>query len=379
MATHETLGYPVGWFSPSYRMLTEVWRAAEQVFQPITLRKSVQDHRIELVTGGVIEFWSLDNPDVARGRKYRRIVVDEAAMIPHLKDAWNYVLRPTLVDYAGDAYFLSTPKGFNFFWQMWQWGQDPATPEWASWKMPTMVNPLISATEIEAMRSSMPEVVFAQEILADFAEDASSIFKRDWWDVETKRNRFDLDDEGIERLVVARWLTIDTAFKDKVGNDYSACCVWELWPDYRLAVRHMWQERIESAFLPGKIEALSMRWNYDKKLRAVVIEDKGSGTTSIQTLRMSAPSWLAEIITEFQPTGTKEYRARLSSVWCERDCIQLPWPSGDWYTDFLDPEQGQLWMFPNAPHDDLVDSFTMGVLYLENFLSEGWHARQGKG
>lgn len=177
-ATRETLPYPVGWFSPSYKMLTEIWRNAERIFQPITLRKSSQDHRLELITGGVLEFWSLDNPDVARGRKYRRVIVDEAAMIPKLQDAWNYVIRPTLVDFAGDAYFLSTPKGLNFFWQMWGWGQDPAMAEWASWKMPTMVNPLIASSEIEAMRVTMPERVFAQEILADFIEDAAGVFRR---------------------------------------------------------------------------------------------------------------------------------------------------------------------------------------------------------
>ena len=122
-ATVETLAYPVGWFSPTYKMLTEVWRNAERMFAPITVRKSAQDHRLEFVTGGVLEFWSLDDPNVARGRKYKRVIIDEAAMIPALQDAWNYVLRPTLADYKGDAWFLSTPKGLNFFWQMWQWGQ----------------------------------------------------------------------------------------------------------------------------------------------------------------------------------------------------------------------------------------------------------------
>jgi hypothetical protein len=177
-ATVETLAYPVGWFSPSYKMLIEVWRNAERIFTPITNRKSVQDHRLEFVTGGVLEFWSLDDPNVARGRKYKRVIIDEAAMIPSLMDAWNYVLRPTLADYKGDAWFLSTPKGLNFFWQMWQWGQDPAMGEWASWKMPTTANPLIPLSEVEAMRATMPERVFAQEILADFVEDAAGVFRR---------------------------------------------------------------------------------------------------------------------------------------------------------------------------------------------------------
>lgn len=207
------------------------------------------------------------------------------------------------------------------------------------------------------------------------------IFKKEWWNAEIGRNRYDLNDSAIRNKVIARWLVYDTAFKDKASNDPSACRVWELWPDYRLAIRAMWQARIQAALLPKRIADDARAWNKDGKLRAVVIEDKGSGTTSIQTLRMSAPAWLAERITEFQPTGTKEYRARLSSVWCERDCIQLPWPAEDnanWYNDFLDPEQGQLWMFPNAAHDDLVDTFASGIIFLEHYIAEGYNARQGR-
>lgn len=177
-ATRETLQYPVGWFSPTYKMLVEVWRQAVSIFAPITTRRSTQDHRLEFVTGGILEFWSLDNPDSARGRKYRRAIIDEAAMIPNLLDAWNYVLRPTLTDYSGDAWFLSTPKGRNGFWQMYQYGLDPGQPEWAAWQMSSYVNTKIPVSELDAMRDTMPERVYQQEILAQFIEDAGGVFRQ---------------------------------------------------------------------------------------------------------------------------------------------------------------------------------------------------------
>jgi len=175
--TPAVLPYPVGWFSPSYRMLVEVWREAVRALAPITTRASGSDHRIENLAGGVLEFWSLDNPDSARGRKYKRIVVDEAAMVPNLMDAWQYALRSTLVDWEGDAYFLSTPKGRNGFWQMWQWGQDPTKTEWASWQMPSNVNPMIKQSELDAMRETMTERAYTQEILAEFLEDGAGLFR----------------------------------------------------------------------------------------------------------------------------------------------------------------------------------------------------------
>lgn len=177
-ATPDVLPYPVGWFSPTYKMLTEVWREAVRTFGPITARRNASDHRLEFITGGVFECWSLDNPDAARGRKYRRIIVDEAAMVPALMDAWQYVLRPTLVDMGGDAWFLSTPKGRNGFWQMFQWGRDPEQSEWAAWQMTSYDNPKLDPVELDALRATMTERAFTQEILAQFLEDGGGVFRR---------------------------------------------------------------------------------------------------------------------------------------------------------------------------------------------------------
>jgi phage terminase large subunit-like protein len=171
-------GYPVAWFAPTYKMLTEVWREVRRVFLPATERVNAQEHRLELVTGGVVDMWSLDTPNTARGRRYRRIVADEAAMVSDLEDAWNAVLRPTLVDFKGDAWFLSTPKGYGHFRALFDAGQDPQRPDWASWQMPTTSNPHIDPEEVEAARLMLPERTYAQEFLAQFLEDGGGVFRR---------------------------------------------------------------------------------------------------------------------------------------------------------------------------------------------------------
>ena len=38
------------------------------------------------------------------------------------------MLRPTLVDFRGGAWFLSTPKGLNFFKRLYDRGADPQLP-----------------------------------------------------------------------------------------------------------------------------------------------------------------------------------------------------------------------------------------------------------
>lgn len=171
-----TSGRPVAWFAPTYKMLADVWRQMCETLRPLTVSSNATEHRIELVNGGAIEMWSLDSADAGRGRRYARVVVDEAAMVPMLVDTWQAAIRPTLTDYRGDAWFMSTPKGRNGFWQLWTNGQDLAQPDWQSWQMPTATNPFISPDEIDAARAMLPDMVFRQEYLAEFAED-SSVFR----------------------------------------------------------------------------------------------------------------------------------------------------------------------------------------------------------
>lgn len=172
-------GYPTGWFAPTYKILNESWRDLKKALGPAAVRVSDSEHRIELLTGGSLECWSLkDAEDPARGRKYRRVVIDEAAMVAGLEVAWQEAIRPTLSDFQGDAYFLSTPKGLNYFHQLYQRGLDPEQPDWQCWQQPTASNPFIAAEEIEAARQELPERVFAQEYLAQFLEDGSGVFRK---------------------------------------------------------------------------------------------------------------------------------------------------------------------------------------------------------
>jgi hypothetical protein len=138
----------------------------------------MQEHKIELHGGGVVDMWSLDSADSVRGRKYKRVVVDEAAMVRDLQDAWQAVIRPTLTDYEGDGWFPSTPKGMGFYKQLFDLGQDPSELEWASWQIPTSENPYMPAAEIESARNELPERIFAQEYLAQFLDDSGGVFRR---------------------------------------------------------------------------------------------------------------------------------------------------------------------------------------------------------
>jgi hypothetical protein len=172
-------GKPVAWFAPTYKLLSEVWRTIHQTLAPITTRKNEQERWVEIIGGGKVDCWSLDDPDAGRGRAYARVVVDEAALVPNFERAWEQSVRPMLTDFAGGAWFLSTPKGTaNYFHTLYQRGQDPQNADWASWRMPTSTNPFMPPTEIEAARGDLTDLAFAQEYLAEFVTWAGSVFRR---------------------------------------------------------------------------------------------------------------------------------------------------------------------------------------------------------
>ncbi len=172
-------GKRAAWFSPSFRSLSDAWRELQRVLQPVIAAKNVAEHRLELYGGGVIECWSLDNPDSGRGRAYHAIAIDEAAMVRDLEESWEQSIRPMLADYEGEAWFLSTPKGIaNYFHTMFRRGQDPNDADWASWQRPTATNPYIPVGEIEASRGDLTSLAFAQEYEAQFVTWAGAVFRR---------------------------------------------------------------------------------------------------------------------------------------------------------------------------------------------------------
>jgi len=173
-------GKPVGFFAPTYQLMLEVWKDAERTLRPVTRKANKTENRIELVTGGVVDFWTLQDDGAGRGRKYSRVVIDEAAHARYLKDAWQKAILPTLTDYSGQARIISTPAGRNYFWELYQHGLPGPDhlDDWASFTYPTSSNPHIKPEEIEKMRAILPERVFAQEYLAQFMEDGGGVFRR---------------------------------------------------------------------------------------------------------------------------------------------------------------------------------------------------------
>lgn len=110
------------------------------------------------VNGRVFYFGSTDSADSARGDAVKNLVMDEAAF--HTEYAWKEVVRPSLSDLKGNVLFVTTYKGFNWFYEIMQ------DETWNRVSWPSALNPLMDEEEINLLRETMDEQAFKQEILA---------------------------------------------------------------------------------------------------------------------------------------------------------------------------------------------------------------------
>ena len=72
-------GEECAWFAPQHMTWSEVYLDLTQMLQPILDSSSRTPPVIRLSNGGRIDFWSLENAIAGRGRRYQRVVIDEAA------------------------------------------------------------------------------------------------------------------------------------------------------------------------------------------------------------------------------------------------------------------------------------------------------------
>lgn len=166
-----------GWVvAPTYQLTMEMWRYACYILQDLITEKTESKKRIILYGGHEIEFKSADDKDAnLRGAGLDFVIVDEAARVS--RQAWEEGLRPAIADRQGRALFISTPKGRNYFYDLFAMGQDPKQSDIASWKLPTNTSPLFPPKEWETLRRTTPELVFRQEFMAEFLEDSSTVFR----------------------------------------------------------------------------------------------------------------------------------------------------------------------------------------------------------
>jgi len=217
--------------------------------------------------------------------------------------------------------------------------------------------------EIQSLKNTLSELGIAGQLQQRPSTVAGNIFKKEFF-----TNRIDNDD------VIGRWISCDTSQSIKATADPNAIVIGELRSDYRLFIRFVSNKRLDFTDLQSEVEKLATR--YRNKLQAIIIESKSSGISLQQSISNTSPDWMKELVVPWNPTGSKEQRFYQAALWCEKNCILLPPPTEnyEWLYDF----EKEIFTVPNSTHDDMADSFSQLIIYLENALVEGLRYRQEK-
>ncbi|HXI15513.1 MAG TPA: hypothetical protein VNM48_04005 [Chloroflexota bacterium] len=372
-------GAKVLWMAPTYRNSRPIWRWAEAATVPLVRRNLVRLNRSERTiefpsSGGFLGVYSADNDTGVRGEWFNLAILDEAARIPDT--TWTDVVQPALADADGDALLPSTPMGKNWFWSEWQRGYTQMDGEIAAWTAPSSANPSANIQRAAALaKDRVPDATYRQEWLAEFVEGSFDIYEAAWF----TDTRFLLPNTLPPSRVLGRYLSWDTAFKDKDSAAYSACVVGELvlserTGTYELRIVDVWRDRVTFPNLMDHMRRLYAKHNTDGKVLAQVIEDRASGISAYQTLVQAAPADDARSIVAFSPQGSKDQRASQAAIWCKAGLVTLPHPGAEsrWLLAFEDE------LFQQGAWYDQRDAFAQLVLYLEGYLSEGLHAARAQ-
>lgn len=170
-------GSLVWWVAPNYNQADVGFQTVRRVLPESVGRDltRTEPKAIRFSNAAEISFRSADHPDTLRGVGLDYLVLDEAAWV--MAEAWHEALRPTLADTGGGMMAISTPKARNWFYKVFQRGQEPDEFDaYQSFQYPTEQNPHIPPDEIDEARESIPDRAFRQEYLAEFTPGGGAVF-----------------------------------------------------------------------------------------------------------------------------------------------------------------------------------------------------------
>jgi PBSX family phage terminase large subunit len=173
----------IAYIAPTYQQARDIiWETLKKELMGISL--SVNESRLEIkvknLIGGesMITLRGWESIESLRGQSFDMLVIDEVAMMRNFWSAWQEVIRPTLTDRKGEVMFISTPKGFNHFYELYNMELDPVKGvDYKSFHFTTYDNPHMPQDEIEKAKAELTETRFAQEYLADFKKVEGLVYK----------------------------------------------------------------------------------------------------------------------------------------------------------------------------------------------------------
>lgn len=217
-------------------------------------------------------------------------------------------------------------------------------------------NPYLMADPdyVKRIRGSGPSWLVRAMLMGDWnIAIAGKVFMRDWFKyyepvpADTPRPwEYVAKNLGVYTIVQS-W---DFAARAKETNDRSVCTTWGC-TNRGWLLLDVWAGRLLFPDLKRLAVSLAEKWGCYE----VLVEDASSGIGIVDELKRD--TLLA--VKPIRPVGEKYVRALSVSALVEQGIVLLP-KSSPWLADYLDEVCG----FPDAPHDDTVDSTSQALKHL---------------
>lgn len=175
------------------------------------------EQRLEMtvptVDGGksIIKIAGWENRENFRGQSAHHITFDELDTMKDFFIGWQEIFRPALIDTAGTADFIGTPKKENPNLRRLE---KEAGEEWKAFHFTSHDNPNLPKEELKKAQEELDGETYKQEILAEYVENAGSLFKYtalvDMFSntitkSEEKYLIIDVADDGSDKTVFSFW------------------------------------------------------------------------------------------------------------------------------------------------------------------------------
>jgi predicted phage terminase large subunit-like protein len=210
-----------------------------------------------------------------------------------------------------------------------------------------------SLEELQALKEELPAYKWNAQYQQKPTGEEGALVKRDWW------RRWEKEKPPVCEFIIQSW---DTAYTKNQRSDYSACTTWGVFhlnedpTDVNIILLDAWKEKVEFPELKATAKQFYDEWQPD----SCIIEAKAAGAPLIFELRR-----MGVYVQDYTPTRGNDKFVRLNSVTDLFSSGKVWAPETRWADEVIE----EFARFPNAEHDDLVDS---GVQALMRFRQGGF-------
>jgi PBSX family phage terminase large subunit len=221
-----------------------VWEDIIKLAGGLIEYKNSQELLVRFHNGSRIKLYSWDSIDNMLGKKYHKVYGDEVAVAKNFRKAWDDVIEPTLLDYHGEAWLTSMPRGKGHFKKLID--ESKTKDDWQDFHYTSYDNESIPdvKAELDRKRKDISPSVFAQQYLAEFTDLEGRIY--------TEFNR----DQTLKDIPFKpiRWgFSVDFGY-----NHPLAAYVYAIGPDDQVHVyRELYERGLDDAQRLTKIKELT--------------------------------------------------------------------------------------------------------------------------